>query len=301
MRDDVLGRSTSSTCSPSRSCASPIVGGPNGGDAMTDASDAGVDRRGARRRSTRAHSDRVTRVQSRSPVPARCVSTSRRAGCAVPISTSPREISRRGRGVVPGHEIVGRVDALRCRRGAIRASVTGSGSRGCATPAAFAGGAARGAENLCVAPKFTGWDADGGYAPWAVVDERYTYALPDRYDDEHAAPLLCRGHRRLPRVATGGAPTRRPARDLRLRRRARASRRAGREPKQGATVHVLTPDREMHSNWPSISVPPRRARPTPAHPSHSMPQSCSHPPVGSYRSRSRHSVGAARSRSQAST
>jgi propanol-preferring alcohol dehydrogenase len=51
----------------------------------------------------------------------------------------------------------------------------------------------RGRENLCPEPRFTGWDADGGYAEWAVVDEAYAYALPDGFDDEHAAPLLCAG------------------------------------------------------------------------------------------------------------
>ena len=44
-----------------------------------------------------------------------------------------------------------------------------------------------------MAPAFTGWDADGGYAEWAVVPEAYAYALPDAFDDEHAAPLLCAG------------------------------------------------------------------------------------------------------------
>ncbi|HEV3351905.1 MAG TPA: zinc-dependent alcohol dehydrogenase family protein [Acidimicrobiales bacterium] len=52
---------------------------------------------------------------------------------------------------------------------------------------------ARGDENLCVDPKFTGWDADGGYAEYAVVDEAYAYRLPDAFDDVHAAPLLCAG------------------------------------------------------------------------------------------------------------
>jgi alcohol dehydrogenase, propanol-preferring len=93
---------------------------------------------------------------------------------------------------VPGHEVVGTVDAL------------GPGSR------RFAEGqragiawlrhtcgrcrwCRRGRENLCVDPRFTGWDADGGYAEWAVVDEAYAYELPDGLDDEHAAPLLCAG------------------------------------------------------------------------------------------------------------
>ena len=51
----------------------------------------------------------------------------------------------------------------------------------------------RGAENLCPTPRFTGWDADGGFAEWAVLDEAYAYRLPDGFDDERAAPLLCAG------------------------------------------------------------------------------------------------------------
>jgi propanol-preferring alcohol dehydrogenase len=50
-----------------------------------------------------------------------------------------------------------------------------------------------GRENLCVAPEFTGWDADGGYAEQAVIDERYAYAIPAVFADEEAAPLLCAG------------------------------------------------------------------------------------------------------------
>ena len=48
-------------------------------------------------------------------------------------------------------------------------------------------------ENLCVAPLFTGWDVDGGYAEYLIVDEAYAYALPELYDDVEAAPLLCAG------------------------------------------------------------------------------------------------------------
>ena len=51
----------------------------------------------------------------------------------------------------------------------------------------------RGDENLCLAPAFTGWDADGGYAEFAVVDERYAYRLPAGFTDDEVAPLLCAG------------------------------------------------------------------------------------------------------------
>lgn len=48
-------------------------------------------------------------------------------------------------------------------------------------------------ENLCDNALFTGYDRDGGYAEYAVADARYCFPLPDRYDDLHAAPLLCAG------------------------------------------------------------------------------------------------------------
>jgi len=50
-----------------------------------------------------------------------------------------------------------------------------------------------GAENLCDRALFTGYELDGGYAELAVADERYSFAVPDGYDDEQAAPLLCAG------------------------------------------------------------------------------------------------------------
>ena len=50
-----------------------------------------------------------------------------------------------------------------------------------------------GRENLCDRARFTGYTLDGGYAQWAVVDERFCLELPDAYDDLHAAPLLCAG------------------------------------------------------------------------------------------------------------
>src|SRR6266704_5107332 len=51
----------------------------------------------------------------------------------------------------------------------------------------------RGLENLCVNARFTGYHLDGGYAEFCLADERFCIALPDSYDDLHAAPLLCAG------------------------------------------------------------------------------------------------------------
>jgi alcohol dehydrogenase, propanol-preferring len=48
-------------------------------------------------------------------------------------------------------------------------------------------------ENLCIAPQFTGWDVDGGYAEYLVADAGYVYDVPPSFDDVHAAPLLCAG------------------------------------------------------------------------------------------------------------
>jgi propanol-preferring alcohol dehydrogenase len=57
-----------------------------------------------------------------------------------------------------------------------------------------------GRENLCDRARFTGYDRDGGYADYAVADERFCFPIPDGYDDLQAAPLLCAGligHRTL--------------------------------------------------------------------------------------------------------
>ena len=94
--------------------------------------------------------------------------------------------------VIPGHEVVGVVDAL--GPDAQRFDI---GDRvGVAWLASTCGGCRfcrRGAENLCLDATFTGWDHDGGYAEATVVDERFAYRLPDDLPDDQAAPLLCAG------------------------------------------------------------------------------------------------------------
>ena len=48
-------------------------------------------------------------------------------------------------------------------------------------------------ENLCDSAHFTGYQLDGGYAEFAVADERFCLSIPEGYPDLHAAPLLCPG------------------------------------------------------------------------------------------------------------
>lgn len=94
--------------------------------------------------------------------------------------------------VVPGHEIVGVIDALGddASRFSIGERVGIAWLRRTCDACRFC---QRGDENLCVSPQFTGWDADGGYAEHAVVDERFAYHLPASFGDLEAAPLLCAG------------------------------------------------------------------------------------------------------------
>ena len=48
-------------------------------------------------------------------------------------------------------------------------------------------------ENLCDNPMFTGYDADGGFAEYIIVEEDFAYPLPENYTDKEVAPLLCAG------------------------------------------------------------------------------------------------------------
>jgi propanol-preferring alcohol dehydrogenase len=93
---------------------------------------------------------------------------------------------------VPGHEVVGTVDALGAGSRRFRVGQR-AGIAWLRSTCGHCHWCHRGRENLCPDPRFTGWDADGGYAEWAVVDEAYAYELPEGFDDEHAAPLLCAG------------------------------------------------------------------------------------------------------------
>lgn len=95
-------------------------------------------------------------------------------------------------GAIPGHEIVGHVDAL----GAGVAGLAIGDRVGAPWLGHVCGTCSycrSGRENLCDEPGFTGYTLPGGYAEYCVVDARFVLKLPDGYDDAHAAPLLCAG------------------------------------------------------------------------------------------------------------
>jgi propanol-preferring alcohol dehydrogenase len=93
-------------------------------------------------------------------------------------------------GVIPGHEVVGEVVAEGPAATPIRGKVGIAWLRWTCGVCAYC---TRGDENLCPFSQYTGWDADGGYAEYAVVPSAFAYELPDGYDDLELAPLLCAG------------------------------------------------------------------------------------------------------------
>lgn len=94
--------------------------------------------------------------------------------------------------IIPGHQIVGVVDAtgadVTLRRAGERVGIPWLHSTDgtCAY-------CREGNENLCEKARFTGLDVNGGYAEYTTVGESFCYPIPDQFDDEHSAPLLCAG------------------------------------------------------------------------------------------------------------
>jgi propanol-preferring alcohol dehydrogenase len=93
---------------------------------------------------------------------------------------------------IPGHEVVGEVIAA----GSSTARFTPGDRVGVAWLRRTCGSCSAcrsGRENLCREALFTGWDADGGFAEYAVVPEAFAYRLPDTVAPTELAPLLCSG------------------------------------------------------------------------------------------------------------
>jgi propanol-preferring alcohol dehydrogenase len=129
------------------------------------------------------------------PIPARGEVLVRVRACGVcrtDLHLAEGELPPRRSGVVPGHEVVG--DVVQLGEGASRFQ---TGDRVGIAWLRHTCGACRwcqaGRENLCPESRYTGWDADGGYAEFTVVPEAFAYRIPTTFADEQAAPLLCAG------------------------------------------------------------------------------------------------------------
>jgi alcohol dehydrogenase, propanol-preferring len=112
--------------------------------------------------------------------------------CRTDLHVVDGELAAPKRDVVPGHEIVGLVEAL---GGAVRALAVGDrvGVPWLGWTCGECGYCRSGRENLCDRARFTGYTIDGGYAEYTTADERYCFKLPSMYSDAEAAPLLCAG------------------------------------------------------------------------------------------------------------
>ena len=137
--------------------------------------------------------------------------------CRTDLHVVDGELSRPKLPLIPGHQIVGTVDAVGEGVEA-PAEAAAPPAADAAAPAAVApvdpaapalgdqvgvpwlgwtcGRCAyclTGRENLCDEARFTGYDIDGGFAEYAVVDHRFAFPIPAGYPPAQAAPLLCAG------------------------------------------------------------------------------------------------------------
>jgi len=94
--------------------------------------------------------------------------------------------------IIPGHEIVGRIDLLGTGveglRIGERVGVPWLGHT-CGVCSYCLGGR----ENLCDHPLFTGYTRNGGYATAVIADARFAFPLGEAGNDVALAPLLCAG------------------------------------------------------------------------------------------------------------
>ncbi|WP_306575656.1 zinc-dependent alcohol dehydrogenase family protein [Isoptericola croceus] len=112
--------------------------------------------------------------------------------CRTDLHVVDQELAVHRPHVVPGHQVVGTVEAAGTdvrelhrgdRVGVAWLRRTCGACRWCR----------EGRENLCPASQYTGWDADGGFAPFTTVPEAFAYPLTADHDPLTTAPLLCAG------------------------------------------------------------------------------------------------------------
>ena len=112
--------------------------------------------------------------------------------CRTDLHVVEGELSVRRSGIIPGHQVVGRVAAMGNRvQGFEVGQRVGIAwlNRTCGTCQFCASHR----ENLCDDPQFTGWTVNGGFAEYTVAPAAFAYSLPEGFEDLQAAPLLCAG------------------------------------------------------------------------------------------------------------
>jgi alcohol dehydrogenase, propanol-preferring len=112
--------------------------------------------------------------------------------CHTDLHTVEGELSLPRLPLIPGHQIVGNVDAVgpdvRVLKEGDRVGIPWLHSTDGSCDYCL-----RGFENLCDNARFTGYHVDGGYAEFAIVHEAFAHPIPEKFSDENAAPLLCAG------------------------------------------------------------------------------------------------------------
>jgi propanol-preferring alcohol dehydrogenase len=129
---------------------------------------------------------RLELVETRVPVPQGdqvLIKVSACAVCRTDLHVVDGELKNPKLPLIVGHQIVGIDRASGKRVGVPWLGWTDGECAYCTT----------GRENLCDRARFTGYTIDGGYAEYTVADPRFCFPIPEMYNDEEAAPLLCAG------------------------------------------------------------------------------------------------------------
>lgn len=116
--------------------------------------------------------------------------------CRTDIHVVEGELPRARLPIVPGHEIVGKIDRIGSDVARIAPDLSIGRRVGIAWLRSTCGTCdfcREGRTNLCPNARFTGYHEHGGYAEYALVPAEYAYPIPDVFDDDEAAPLLCAG------------------------------------------------------------------------------------------------------------
>lgn len=112
--------------------------------------------------------------------------------CRTDLHVIEGELAPRKSPVIPGHQVVGLIEKL--GEGSKRFAIgTRAGVAWLHKTDGVCEYCARGEENLCDNPVFTGYTANGGYAEYIVAPEDFIYKMPEGFAEEQAAPLLCAG------------------------------------------------------------------------------------------------------------